>query len=116
MKHCIDCISFDSCDTCRVGSNPGELCFNFKDSSKFVQLPCSLGDTAYVINIGDFWSDYKPYVFAGPVDKFECEDYGDRVWCAFVDKKPYPFFNLGKTWFLDRAAAEERLEKIIHGN
>lgn len=113
MKTCEECIHYDLCSEYYYA---GDLCGGFKDSARFVELPCSLGDTAYVINLGDFWSDYKPYVFAGPVDKFECEDYGDRVWCVFVDKKPYPFFNLGKTWFLDRTAAEERLEKIIYGN
>lgn len=110
MKTCFDCIHYPVCENCE------KICAEFKDSEKFVALPCSLGDTAYVINLGDFWSDYKPYIFAGPVDKFACEDYGDRVWCAFIDKKPYAFDNLGRTWFLDRFAAEERLEKIIYGN
>lgn len=111
MKYCGDCIHYDVC--VEYGK---ELCHDFKDNSRFVELPCSLGDTAYVINLGDFWTDYKPHVFAGSVDKFACEDYGDRTWCVFIDKRPYAFYNLGKTWFLDRAAAEERLEKIIYGN
>ena len=114
MKHCEDCIHYCVCEW--VPEFEGKACHNFKDSARFVELPCSLGDMAYTINLGDFWSDYQPYIFSGPVDKFECEDYGDRVWHVFIDKKPYAFFNLGRTWFLDRTAAEERLEKIIYGN
>ena len=111
MKKCENCIHYELCSEYYY---VGDLCGGFKDNSKFVELPCSLGDTAYIIRLGDFWTDYKPYIVEAPVDRFEY--YRPGIWCVFIDGIFFPFDGLGKTWFLDRAAAEEKLEKIIYGN
>ena len=113
MKDCFDCIHYPVCNNCE------KICAEFKDNSRFVELPCSLGDTAYMIVPGDFESDYMPYIIEGEIygisqsllwDGFPSE------WGVTVNAHRYPFSSLGRTWFLDRSAAEERLEKIIYGN
>ena len=65
MKTCKDCIH---CDVCQL--DPNTLvndCEWFKDKSKFIELPCSIGETVYMISTGhDDWSghDFKMIIQA----------------------------------------------------
>ena len=58
---CKDCVHYDLCRSCsriqlgwhgnsvRYVENIEEICKDFKDSSRFVELPCKVGDTVYFI-------------------------------------------------------------------
>lgn len=55
MATCKDCIHFESCknlyETHGEGlSGDSYVCDFFKDRSRFVELPCNLGDTVYYFN------------------------------------------------------------------
>lgn len=49
MKTCEDCIHYDIC----YDGLDRPICDSFKDSSKFIELPCSVGD--YCIYKNDVW-------------------------------------------------------------
>ena len=49
MKTCEDCIHCSICVERDELFYEAENCFNFKDSSKFIELPCSIGDTVWAI-------------------------------------------------------------------
>ena len=53
MATCKDCIHFESCknlyETYGEGlSGDSYVCDFFKDRSRFVELPCNMGDTVYI--------------------------------------------------------------------
>ena len=60
MANCKDCIHYDLCRSCsriQLGwhgnsihyvENIEEICKDFKDRSRFVELPCKVGDTLFV--------------------------------------------------------------------
>lgn len=65
MKTCKDCVHSDVCHIVET-SSWWELtdyrCNDFKDKSKFIELPCSIGETVYMITYGhDDWTghDFK---------------------------------------------------------
>lgn len=110
---CKDCVHQEACfDWCRGFVEITELCEHFKDKSKFIGLPCKVGDTVYVV---------MP------------ELYGDQIIKAFVNEiilnhgetKMLVYYELhqngrihtlyisffGKTVFLTYEAAEAALKE-----
>ena len=56
---CKDCIYYDVCDDYIL-----TFCRGFKDKSRFIELPCKVGDTVYVLEYEDDCAvDYSGYVF-----------------------------------------------------
>ena len=113
MKYCFDCIHYPVCENCT------KICAEFKDSEKFVEIPFSLGDTVYVINLGDYTTDYKPFIMEKEIcsiTKTLMYDGTESEWHVTLNGYCYSFSSFGSTWFIDRFAAEERLEKILYGN
>ena len=51
MASCKDCIYSKVCESFsyRITSNAEQKCKHFKDISRFVELPCKLGDLVYFI-------------------------------------------------------------------
>lgn len=58
MSTCKDCIHFKICkyydnhlteEDIKAGQDIKDLCQHFKDSSKFIELPCKFGDTVFVV-------------------------------------------------------------------
>ena len=47
MKTCEDCIHYDIC-LGAFGVLVNRICDSFKDKSKFIELPCSVGDTVFL--------------------------------------------------------------------
>lgn len=93
MKTCKDCIH---CDVCLLDSyTPANDCDYFKDKSKFLELPCAIGETVYMISTGhDDWTGH---------------DFQMIIQASFrldMIKK----FN--KTYFLTREEAEKKLEEM----
>lgn len=50
MASCKDCINYDVCSTKGANCDRGNNCVMFKDRTRFVELPCKVGDTVYIIN------------------------------------------------------------------
>lgn len=47
MIDCKECIHFDICKSCGILTGRLTSCPTFKHSSKFVELPCDIGDVFY---------------------------------------------------------------------
>ena len=91
MKTCEDCIHFDICYRDILIS----VCDSFKDKSKFIELPCAIGDTVYMIN-----SKIDPYA-------------GDEYYTIIqVPFKVSMLHLIGKVFFLTREEAEKRMEEL----
>lgn len=113
MKACLDCIHYPVCENCT------KICAEFKDSEKFVEIPCSLGDEVYVINAGDFYSNYLPFIEKAEIhgiSQILLWDGTPSEWGVSINSQRYSLLDLGRAWFLDEYSARERLEKIIYGN
>ena len=50
MASCKVCINYDVCSTKGANCDRGNNCVMFKDRTRFVELPCKVGDTVYIIN------------------------------------------------------------------
>lgn len=50
---CKDCIHYDMCNTLEIGNAipkiPASACGCFKDQSRFMEIPCKIGDVVWVI-------------------------------------------------------------------
>ena len=95
MKTCEDCIHYDICLGAYGMFIPTHCCDSFKDRSRFIELPCSIGDTVYMITYGhDDWTghDFKMIIQA----PFRLD----------MLKK----FN--KTFFLTKEEAKKKLEEL----
>ena len=100
---CKDCIYYDVCDyDGDVAVFPDKICGFFKDRSRFVELPCKLGDFVYFIK--------ARRVMADIVSKFTIDRCGvilQRVNgynLGYTDQ-------LGKKIFLTHEAAEQALKE-----
>lgn len=49
MATCGDCIHFDLCEIMYSRISEIENCDYFKDRSRFIELPCKVGDLIYII-------------------------------------------------------------------
>lgn len=49
---CKDCIHYDVCKDETGIQITTELCSDFKDKARFIELPCKIGDTLYVYEPG----------------------------------------------------------------
>ena len=90
MKTCEDCIHFDICYRDILLS----VCDSFKDKSKFIELPCAIGDTVYMIN-----SKIGPH--------------NENAYYTIIQVpfKVSMLHLIGKVFFLTREEAEKRMEE-----
>ncbi|MGN0502909.1 MAG: hypothetical protein ACI4HN_08285 [Ruminococcus sp.] len=104
MASCKDCLHYDVCEA-RIAADENyperkytenNNCCNFKDRTRFVELPCKVGDTVYDM----YGLDYK----------IECIVIANRtiIWCRRLNYPSMPFNipEIGKTVFLTREEAE----------
>jgi hypothetical protein len=75
-------------------------CEHFKDHSKFIELPCKVGDTVY------YPYDYGNKVLEKTVKKIVIDN--DNKWLD-VGAGFLPFENINKTAFLTKEEAEQAL-------
>lgn len=106
---CKDCVHYDVCNIFgyEVLGN-FDICVHFKDKSKFIELPCKVGDKVFVIDKKEI---------------YECSIYGididfkggwftflhNGVFPSFKNKKVYYLSEMGKTVFLTKEEAEQAL-------
>ena len=110
MSTCKDCLYGDNCSICEVMGDDF-CCVGFKDRSKFIKLPCKVGDTVYYF-VNDNLSEYCEVSVAGfHIDKyriaFEIEVSGRKF---FVDTE-----FLGEKVFLTKEEAEKALAERNNG-
>ena len=119
---CKDCIHYDLCRSCsriQLGwhgnsvhyvENIEEICKDFKDRSRFVELPCKVGDMVYVLK-GDHIE--FAHVIAIYLDNsggmFDLKIFKE-IAINFYISKYNTFENIGKTVFLTREEAEQALK------
>ena len=111
MTTCEDCIHYDIC-LGAFGALVGRVCDSFKDKSKFIELPCPVGDTVY-------------YPYAGKILEKKVTAYhriydarsgiqGVDWWYELENDESETMDAdlIGKTVFLTREEAERKLKEI----
>lgn len=81
MASCKDCLYYEVCSVDESCLPDYVNCEHFKDRNRFVELPCKVGDTVFVVNgfkeIEEFEVDYyvveKNVISVGMVDDGEYE-------------------------------------------
>lgn len=48
---CKDCVHFDIC-IAHIDNSEANRCLSFKDKSRFIELPCKVGDKVYFVYRG----------------------------------------------------------------
>ena len=69
MTTCKDCLFFGRCDVSMQYNEPA--CGCFKDRSRFVELPCKLGDEIFCTTMGK--------IYQGIVGRIELDDEGFAI-------------------------------------
>ena len=103
MATCKDCLHYDVCKAIEneLDMIPPSQCGCFKDKSRFIELPCKVGDTIY-------------HTFTGKVDYFEVYDiqvHNDGIYVTYDFNRYFNADEFGKTVFLTREEAEKKLEE-----
>lgn len=123
MATCKDCLHADICEECgrlRYGllftrKDVETVCEHFKDSSRFVELPCKVGDTVYRIDKSGRYPKYEPFAQELTVTEinWKHEKYGnkDLGFAIIANGIRYKFSSIGKTVFLNREEAEAELAR-----
>lgn len=106
MKTCKDCIHYDIC-LGAFGYCLYQTCDSFKDKSKFIEIPCSIGDEIWRIN-------WRNEVILSTVSMLQQKR--DKTWKIRLSDGGSVFDvtpdDIGKTIFLTREEAEKRLEEL----
>ena len=118
MASCKDCVHYDVCYELTYHEPDGEIagregCKHFKDKSRFVELPCKVGDWLYLpccgeiielqvfeIQIKHIFVDYNTGVIKNII---ALNENGASMELKFKD--------IGKTVFLSREEAEKALKE-----
>lgn len=116
---CKDCVHYDVCKrdiaicVCRISKKVEMLCDYFKDKTRFVELPCKVGDTVYrIIHLNDkYLQNTNKLKIADWWQIVEIGIYQDDI--CFIDDSDNEFTidDIGKTVFLTREEAEEKLKE-----
>lgn len=111
---CKDCIHYEVCNgLCELWnlSARAEECVNFKNKSKYIELPCKVGDTVYVINNNRICA--KDIVFHNKRRSIIAKQ-NEEYWRCVGKGRISVFYpeNIGKTVFFTRAEAEAKLKEL----
>ncbi len=108
--------------------NCAEKCECFKDKSKYIELPCKVGDTVYIKGVPLVVSFVCIDDEANFVIQFDCEDcykcpfYEDEVSfegehdCRTQGYLEFTESDIGKTVFLTKSEAEQKLKELLGDN
>lgn len=116
MANCKDCLGFEFCldrlgttkyyDNAIAANNVEELCQKFKDRNRFVELPCKVGDTVYLIKNHNIYERKVTRIIFDPrtIIQLMAKDYVCYASCIGRN-------DFGKTVFLTREEAEQALKE-----
>lgn len=85
-------------------------CENFKDKSKIIEIPCTVGDEIYCIN-GD-GSLHKSKVHCLSKGGKFSNDWQFHIYDADGDNSTVMLRNFGKQWFVNKETAETRAKEL----
>lgn len=113
---CKDCLHYELCDTQAFnGFNKNfepekdwKYCGVFKDKSKYIELPCKVGDTVYWI----CHKGGKPYISEEIVQSIHCDV---RKTLEFTLLNPNNKI-LKSNVFLTKSEAEQKLKELFSDN
>lgn len=129
---CNNCIHYELCEVQAFnGFNKNwdpekdwKHCGVFKDKSKYIELPCKVGDTVYIKGVPLVVSFVCIDDEANFVIQFDCEDcykcpfYEDEVSfegehdCRTQGHLEFTESDIGKTVFLTKSEAEQKLKEM----
>lgn len=123
---CKDCIHYEvCCDEYELAH--AENCNNFKDKSKYIELPCKVGDTLYYLDTlvdNDKCAGCSFYYEGGMGDYPNCEktiDGNRENNCIEIKEESATLKNIfcwmymdcfNKTVFLTKSEAEQKLKEL----
>lgn len=112
---CKDCVHYEMCkEWCSgideyidpKGKENQEPCEHYKDKTRFVELPCKVGDIVYIISEGDIIPLYVGCIENNhrgiSILGFNEEYFGNKTITLYPDKQIIK-------WFLTREEAEKAL-------
>ena len=107
---CKDCIYNEMCYGTHTDDSPA--CCDFKDKSRFIELPCNANDTVYVIQDNTI---IQSCIIRLKYEQ-EAENYGkfvrNRIYTVIGNVlREFDFSDFGKSVFLTREEAEKALEE-----
>lgn len=113
MADCKDCVHYEVCN--RIGNkilNGFEVCDQFKDKSRFVELPCKVGDIVYKVSF--VYKNVAPLKVEGFLRSLASwKVHLTHIipsWIGNQKEHLYiAFSSFGKTVFLTREEAEKAL-------
>lgn len=117
MASCNDCIHNEICQ--KFGgpfniSDADTSCTNFKSRSRFVELPCKVGDTVYFNNAHFRYAKVMAIYIDASGGMFDLKIFTNIETVAGYEhfiNKDYTFEDIGKRLFLTKEAAEPALKE-----
>ncbi len=103
----VNCLHYEACKatykelTGGIGTGGNaEYCKYFKDRSKFIELPCKVGDTVWM------W-DYKKEIYSSEIEEImvDCRGFMFDAGVIFRDR------HIGERVFLSKEEAEQALKE-----
>jgi hypothetical protein len=132
MASCKDCVHADMCrfytkelakakgitlgkDIFEYFSS-GDVCEDFKDRSRFVELPCKVGDSVYLDNLHIKYADVIGIYIDAFGGVFDLRIYtniqlANGFGYEYFISKDYTFEDIGKRIFLTKEEAEQALKE-----
>lgn len=123
---CKDCIHYDVCKSSNgeteiygvgLNCNAEKMCEHFKDKSRFIKLPCKVGESVWIL---DRENVPQKMVLENPYVVIRCTE--EKEWCdkpCFSEGRKYCLQRLdvcrndiGKTVFRTREEAETKLKEM----
>ena len=107
---CKDCIHNEMCYGTHTDESP--TCCDFKDKSRFIELPCKVGAEIFIIIDG---CEIPSYVDLGTVETVCMQDDGIWIYARYECGLTYwhKSDDLGKGYYLDAYEAEKALKERI---
>ena len=129
-KECTDCVHYELClhqekfliehnrkDLIRrygFGLSEPEICCNFRDRSRFVELPCKVGDTVYFNNVHLRYARVIAIYIDASGGMFDLDittNIATATGYEHFINKDYTFEDIGRRLFLTREEAEQALKE-----
>ena len=125
MASCKDCVHVEVCGTFSILSEDFEIasperiasdCNCFKDRSRFVELPCKVGDKVYLDNLHIKYADVIGIYIDAFGGVFDLRIYtniqlANGFGYKYFISKDYTFEDIGKRLFLTKESAEQAVKE-----
>ena len=118
-QKCENCIHYEVCDKQKITNHTisKSVCKHYKDKSLFVELPCKVGDTVYIVENPYTYLPLKKVV-DGEVVSIHWHEHGLYLRVLFDTKKINGCRDYNLDWCLDKSIfltkeeAEKKLQEM----